>query len=34
MKHTLAQTKNVRKFISAVNQLRSRPVGTEGMGLL
>lgn len=34
MKLEIAQTKNVRKFRLAVNQLKNRSIGTEGMGLL
>ncbi|OPY07229.1 MAG: ATPase family associated with various cellular activities (AAA) [Syntrophaceae bacterium PtaB.Bin095] len=34
MKYELAKTKNVRRFISAVSELRNRPMGVEGMGLL
>jgi len=34
MKLALAQTKNVRRFMLAVNQLKNRSIGTEGMGLL
>jgi DNA transposition AAA+ family ATPase len=34
MRHELAKTKNVRLFISAVGELRNRPLGVEGMGLL
>jgi len=34
MRLELAQTKNVRRFISAVGELRNRSLGVEGMGLL
>lgn len=34
MKHELAKTKNVRCFLSALQELRSRPMGVEGMGIL
>lgn len=34
MKHVLALTKNVRKFMQATDDLLNRPMGTEGMGLL
>jgi len=34
MRHELAKTKNVRRFIGAVSELRNRPMGVEGMGLL
>lgn len=34
MKHELASTKNVRRFQAAVRELRDRPLGVEGMGLL
>lgn len=34
MKHDMAMTKNVRRFMAAVNDLRDRPLGVEGMGLL
>jgi DNA transposition AAA+ family ATPase len=34
MRNELAQTKNVRRFISAIDELRNRPLGVEGMGLL
>lgn len=34
MKHIMATTKNVRKFMQAVDDLLNRPIGTEGMGLL
>lgn len=34
MKHAMAMTKNVRAFMTAVDELLNRPPGTEGMGLL
>lgn len=34
MRHELAKTKNVRRFLSAIGELRNRPLGVEGMGLL
>lgn len=34
MKHELASTKNVRRFQAAIRELRGRPLGVEGMGLL
>jgi DNA transposition AAA+ family ATPase len=34
MKYELAKTKNVRKFLAVMNDLRIRPVGVEGMGIL
>ncbi len=34
MKHVLALTKNVRKFMQATDDLLNRPIGTEGMGIL
>jgi DNA transposition AAA+ family ATPase len=34
MKYELAKTKNVRKFLTVVNELRNRPMGVEGMGIL
>jgi hypothetical protein len=34
MKHVMAITKNLRQFLGAVDDLISRPMGTEGMGLL
>lgn len=34
MRHELAQTKNVMRFLAAVNDLTNRPMGVEGMGLL
>ena len=34
MKYVMAQTKNVRKFMQATEDLLNRPMGTEGMGLL
>ena len=34
MKHDMAMTKNVRKFLAAVTELKDRPPGVEGMGLL
>lgn len=34
MKHVMASTKNVWKFMNAVEDLLNRPMGTEGMGLL
>jgi DNA transposition AAA+ family ATPase len=34
MKHVMATTKNVWKFMNAVEELLDRPMGTEGMGLL
>jgi DNA transposition AAA+ family ATPase len=30
----MATTKNLRRFITAVDELLNRPIGTEGMGLL
>lgn len=34
MRHKMAMTKNLRRFMGAVNDLIERPQGTEGMGLL
>lgn len=34
MRHTMAMTKNMRRFMNAVEELMNRPQGTEGMGLL
>ncbi|MFZ4437102.1 MAG: AAA family ATPase [Syntrophales bacterium] len=34
MKFELAKTKNVRKFLAVMNDLRTRPRGVEGMGIL
>jgi DNA transposition AAA+ family ATPase len=34
MKHEMAMTKNVRRFLAAVRELQNRSLGTEGMGLL
>ena len=34
MKYELAKTKNVRKFLAVMNDLRVRPMGVEGMGIL
>lgn len=34
MKHEMARTKNVTRFLGAVQALRDRPLGVEGMGLL
>lgn len=34
MKMILASTKNVRRFQAAIRELRERPLGVEGMGLL
>jgi DNA transposition AAA+ family ATPase len=34
MRHEMAMTKNVRRFLVAVQELRDRPYGLEGMGLL
>ena len=34
MKHEMAMTKNMRRFMGAVDELMNRPQGTEGMGLL
>lgn len=34
MQHKMAMTKNVRRFLAAVHDLRDRPYGVEGMGLL
>jgi DNA transposition AAA+ family ATPase len=34
MRHELASTKNVRRFQAAMRELRERPLGVEGMGLL
>ncbi len=34
MRHELASTKNVRRFQTAMRELRDRPLGVEGMGLL
>ncbi|WP_028314695.1 AAA family ATPase [Desulfatibacillum aliphaticivorans] len=34
MQHKMAMTKNVRRFLAAVHELRDRPFGVEGMGLL
>lgn len=34
MKHEMAMTRNVRRFLAAVRELSDRPPGVEGMGLL
>ncbi len=34
MRHRMAMTKNMRRFLGAVDDLLHRPQGTEGMGLL
>jgi len=34
MRHEMAMTKNVRRFLAAVSDLMDRPHGLEGMGLL
>ncbi len=34
MKHKMAMTTNVRRFLAAVRELTDRPLGVEGMGLL
>lgn len=34
MKHEMAMTTNVRRFLAAVRALMDRPLGVEGMGLL
>ena len=34
MRHVMAMTKNMRRFLGAVDELVNRPMGTEGMGLL
>lgn len=34
MNHEMAKTKNLTRFMSAVQELMDRPHGTEGMGLL
>lgn len=34
MKHEMAMTTNVRRFLAAVRELTDRPLGIEGMGLL
>jgi DNA transposition AAA+ family ATPase len=34
MKHEMAMTKNMRRFLASVDELMNRPMGTEGMGLL
>jgi DNA transposition AAA+ family ATPase len=34
MKHEMAMTKNVKRFLAAVRELQNRSLGTEGMGLL
>lgn len=34
MRYELAKTKNVRKFLAVLNDLRIRPMGVEGMGIL
>ncbi|PLX92150.1 MAG: AAA family ATPase [Desulfuromonas sp.] len=34
MKHQMAMTKNMRRFLNVVDELMNRPPGTEGMGLL
>lgn len=34
MRHEMAMTKNVRRLMAAVNDLRDRSLGVEGMGLL
>ena len=34
MKHKMAMTKNVKRFLASVRELQNRSLGTEGMGLL
>lgn len=34
MKHEMAMTKNVKRFLYAVRELKNRDLGVEGMGLL
>lgn len=34
MRYELAKTKNVRKFLKVLDELRNRPMGVEGMGIL
>ena len=34
MKHRMAMTKNVKRFLAAVRELQNRSLGIEGMGLL
>ena len=34
MRHEMAMTTNVRRFLAAVRELNDRPLGVEGMGLL
>ncbi len=34
MRHKMAMTKNVKRFLAAVRDLQNRSLGTEGMGLL
>ncbi|KQC11102.1 MAG: AAA family ATPase [Methanolinea sp. SDB] len=34
MKHEMAMTKNVKRFLAAVRELNDRSLGVEGMGLL
>ncbi|MFH2099955.1 MAG: ATP-binding protein, partial [Pseudomonadota bacterium] len=34
MRHEMAMTRNVRRFLFAVSELTGRPRGIEGMGLL
>ncbi len=34
MRHQMAITKNIKRFIGAVRRLQARPMGIEGMGLL
>lgn len=34
MHYEIAQTKNVLRFLTALNNLKDRPMGVEGMGLL
>ena len=34
MRHEMAMTTNVRRFLAAVRELTDRPLGVEGMGLL
>jgi hypothetical protein len=34
MRHEMAMTTNVRRFLAAVRELTDRPLGIEGMGLL
>ncbi len=34
MRHEMVKTKDVRRFMQAVEDLLNRPMGTEGMGLL